>query len=65
MKYEASDQAFDGPRPKMNPKPILIYDTTLRDGSQGEGVSFSLQDKLNIAARLAEIGIDFIDMKSR
>lgn len=45
----------------MNPKPILIYDTTLRDGSQGEGVSFSLQDKLNIAERLAEIGIDFIE----
>ena len=30
----------------MNLKPIMIYDTTLRDGSQGEGVSFSLQDKL-------------------
>ena len=41
--------------------PILIYDTTLRDGSQGEGVSFSLQDKLNIAERLAELGVDFIE----
>lgn len=45
----------------MNVKSIQIYDTTLRDGSQGEGVSFSLQDKLNIARRLAEIGIDFIE----
>lgn len=45
----------------MNLKPIHIYDTTLRDGSQGEGVSFSLQDKLNIAIRLAEVGIDFIE----
>ncbi len=45
----------------MNLKPIQIYDTTLRDGSQGEGVSFSLHDKLNIAGRLAEIGIDFIE----
>lgn len=45
----------------MNLKPIQIYDTTLRDGSQGEGVSFSLQDKLSIARRLAEIGIDFIE----
>lgn len=45
----------------MNSKPIQIYDTTLRDGSQGEGVSFSLQDKLNIARRLAESGIDFIE----
>ena len=45
----------------MSAKPIQIYDTTLRDGSQGEGVSFSLQDKLNIARRLAETGIDFIE----
>jgi 2-isopropylmalate synthase len=40
---------------------INIYDTTLRDGTQGEGVSLSLQDKLNIASRLAEIGIDMIE----
>jgi len=45
----------------MTGKPIQIYDTTLRDGSQGEGVSFSLQDKLNVASRLAEIGIDYIE----
>ena len=37
---------------------IQIYDTTLRDGSQGEGVSFSLQDKLLIAERLDEMGFD-------
>jgi 2-isopropylmalate synthase len=40
---------------------IEIYDTTLRDGSQGEGVNFSLEDKLAIARRLAEAGIDFIE----
>ncbi|MBW3596654.1 MAG: citramalate synthase [Planctomycetes bacterium] len=40
---------------------IQIYDTTLRDGAQGEGVNFSLQDKLAIAERLAEMGIDFIE----
>lgn len=40
---------------------IAIYDTTLRDGTQGEGVSFSLQDKLSICERLAETGIDFIE----
>jgi 2-isopropylmalate synthase len=45
----------------MADRNIQIYDTTLRDGSQGEGVSFSLQDKLNIARRLAEVGIDFIE----
>jgi 2-isopropylmalate synthase len=45
----------------MTSKTIQIYDTTLRDGSQGEGVSFSLNDKLQIALRLAETGIDFIE----
>ncbi len=45
----------------MTSKRIQIYDTTLRDGSQGEGISFSLNDKLKIAERLAEVGIDFIE----
>ena len=40
---------------------IQIYDTTLRDGTQGEGVSLSLQDKLQIAKRLDEIGVDYIE----
>src|SRR5262245_21026171 len=40
---------------------IRIYDTTLRDGSQGEGVSFSLQDKLLITRRLDELGVDYIE----
>ncbi len=40
---------------------IHIYDTTLRDGSQGEGINFSLQDKLLIARRLDEMGVDFIE----
>jgi len=40
---------------------IQIYDTTLRDGSQGEGVHFSLQDKLLIARKLDELGFDFIE----
>ncbi len=40
---------------------IQIYDTTLRDGSQGEGVTFSLLDKLQIATRLDEMGFDFIE----
>jgi 2-isopropylmalate synthase len=40
---------------------IRIYDTTLRDGSQGEGVNFSLQDKLQITRRLDELGVDYIE----
>ncbi|MFN5850397.1 MAG: citramalate synthase, partial [Pirellulaceae bacterium] len=42
-------------------KTISIYDTTLRDGTQAEGVSLSLLDKIHIAQRLAEIGIDLIE----
>jgi len=40
---------------------IRIYDTTLRDGSQTEGISFSLADKLLIAKRLDELGVDYIE----
>jgi 2-isopropylmalate synthase len=40
---------------------VQIYDTTLRDGAQGEGVNFSLVDKLAIAERLDEMGFDFIE----
>jgi 2-isopropylmalate synthase len=40
---------------------ISIYDTTLRDGSQGEGINFSLQDKLLLTRRLDDLGVDFIE----
>ncbi|MFC1932367.1 citramalate synthase [Chloroflexota bacterium] len=40
---------------------VQLYDTTLRDGAQREGVSFSVVDKLNIAQRLDELGIHFIE----
>ncbi|MDB5310355.1 MAG: leuA 1 [Gemmataceae bacterium] len=42
-------------------KRVFIYDTTLRDGSQGEGVNFSLQDKLLLTRKLDELGVDFIE----
>ena len=40
---------------------IKIYDTTLRDGTQGEGVSFSMEDKVRIAQRLDSLGIHYIE----
>lgn len=40
---------------------IQLYDTTLRDGSQGEGVNFSVEDKLHITRKLDELGFDFIE----
>jgi 2-isopropylmalate synthase len=43
------------------PRRIEIYDTTLRDGTQGEGVNLSLQDKLQIAQKLDELGVDYIE----
>ena len=40
---------------------VEIYDTTLRDGSQGEGISFSVEDKLRIAKKLDWLGVHFIE----
>src|SRR5260370_40805354 len=40
---------------------IEIYDTTLRDGAQGEGVNFSVADKCRIAEHLDALGFDFIE----
>ena len=40
---------------------VKIYDTTLRDGTQGEGISFSVTDKLLIAQRLDQFGVDYIE----
>lgn len=40
---------------------VEIYDTTLRDGSQGEGINFSVADKIRIAERLDDFGVHFIE----
>ncbi len=42
-------------------EPILLYDTTLRDGTQGENISFSADEKIAIAQRLDDIGIHYIE----
>ena len=39
---------------------ILLYDTTLRDGTQREGISFSAEDKIKIARRLDQLGIAYV-----
>jgi len=41
--------------------PVFIYDTTLRDGAQGAGLSFSAQDKLRVAELLDELGVHYIE----
>ena len=40
---------------------VELYDTTLRDGAQREGISFSVVDKLNIARKLDELGVNYIE----
>jgi len=42
-------------------KPVTIYDTTLRDGTQGTGISFSVLDKIRVAEKLDGFGVDFIE----
>lgn len=42
-------------------EPILLYDTTLRDGTQGENISFSADEKIMIAQRLDDLGIHYIE----
>jgi len=45
----------------MNRGQVFIYDTTLRDGTQGEGISFSATDKILLARRMDQFGIDYIE----
>ncbi len=40
---------------------VTVLDSTLRDGAQGEGISFSIQDKINIVRALDSLGIDLVE----
>ncbi|MEJ5189981.1 MAG: citramalate synthase, partial [Breznakiellaceae bacterium] len=40
---------------------VEIFDTTLRDGAQGEGIAFSVQDKLAVTQALDELGVTWIE----
>jgi 2-isopropylmalate synthase len=42
-------------------KHIEVFDSTLRDGAQGEGISFSVEDKLNITKLLDELGVSYVE----
>jgi 2-isopropylmalate synthase len=45
----------------MADRPVILYDTTLRDGTQGENITLSLADKLRVARMLDEYGFPFIE----
>ena len=45
----------------MTDRPVILYDTTLRDGTQGENITLSLADKLRVARMLDEYGFPFIE----
>lgn len=45
----------------MNKEKIYVYDATLREGTQAKGISFTVNDKIKIARRLDEMGIDYIE----
>ena len=45
----------------MSKEKIHIFDTTLRDGAQTQGVDFSIDDKLKIAKALDDLGVDYIE----
>ena len=47
--------------PAMTDQPVILYDTTLRDGTQGENITLSLADKLRVARMLDEYGFPFIE----
>jgi 2-isopropylmalate synthase len=42
-------------------KKIIIYDSTLRDGAQAQGISFSIEDRLKIVDRLERLGVEYIE----
>jgi 2-isopropylmalate synthase len=51
----------ESPNHRTTEPPVELYDTTLRDGSQGEGISFSIADKLRILRRLDDLGVHYIE----
>src|SRR4051812_6765290 len=51
----------DPPQPRPLPRAVEIFDTTLRDGSQVEGLSLTVDDKLRIAEQLDRLGVGYIE----
>ncbi len=54
--YDGGDAPLPGPRPGVD-----LYDTTLRDGTQREGITLSVEDKLRVARAMDELGVTYIE----
>lgn len=48
-------------KPEIQQKPLIIFDTTLRDGEQSPGISLDTEEKLEIANQLAKLGVDYLE----
>ena len=57
----AAAEAARARRDPTWPEQVEIYDTTLRDGSQREGLSLTVEDKLRVARQLDELGVRYIE----
>jgi 2-isopropylmalate synthase len=57
----STSEAPGAPRASRQPSSVEIYDTTLRDGSQLEGISLTVDDKLRIARQLDHLGVHYIE----
>src|SRR5215470_3825543 len=51
----------NGSKPSTGHRKVRLFDTTLRDGTQGEGISISVDDKLKIAEALDQLGVHYIE----
>src|SRR5699024_7566365 len=58
---DAGDDELLTPRDPSLPESVEIFDTTLRDGAQLEGISLTVEDKLRIANELDSLGVTFIE----
>ncbi len=61
MSAEGGRAHVHGPPPRELPDAVEIYDTTLRDGSQQEGLSLTVDDKLRVAEQLDHLGVHYIE----
>src|SRR5690348_18420925 len=59
--FQGRTAGHDLGNPEMTRERLFIFDTTLRDGAQTQGVDFSVEDKRQIAGALDELGIDYIE----